>query len=304
VREVRRSRIRLLAIVLCFVVGACGLESHPSSSSAGAGSVLPDGFVVARNARLVGAVFDNATQKSWTAVLDIDRDPVGVYDNYVDQARRLGVPMPRSGARRLVGCKPRPNRPERTVCPEFGPPCSSSRTLLTCVGNNAGGRRAPFAVDISLEWGEKTRTAMLTVTHFNGVRDAPPLGTESRAAESVIPAPQERTPARNPGQPFGTQNDSFERGYRRFELEPGSRVIAEAPALSLAILEITGDATKMLSKYAVQLATPAIPPEVTVTRLSGRGTVLSVAYGPEAGGAAELLTDATHKYVMVTWSSD
>jgi hypothetical protein len=291
-------------LALCFVAIACSSESHPSLSSAAAGSALRDGFVVARNAHLVGAVFDNAAQKSWTAVLDIDRDPVGVYDNYVDQARRLGVPMPRSGARRTAGCKPQPNRPERTVCPEFGPPCSSSRTLLTCVGNNAGGRRAPFAVDISLEWGAETRAAMLTVTHFNGVRDAPPLGTESRAAESVIPAPHERPLARMPGRPFGTENDAFERGYRRFELEPGSRVIAEAPALGLAILEIAGDATAVLARYATQLATPATPPKVAVTRLSGGGSVLSVAYGPEAGGAAALLTDATHKYVMVTWSSD
>ena len=260
--------------------------------------------MVARNAHLVGAVFDNVARKSWTAVLEIDRDPVGVYDNYVDQARRLGVPMPRSGARRVAGCKPQPNHPERTVSPEFGPPCASSRTFLTCDGNNAGGRRAPVAVDLSIKWGAETRVAVLTVTHFKGVRDAPPLGTEQRAAESVIPRPRERPTTSTPGRPFGTATDAFERGYRRFELEPGSRVIVDAPALSLAVLEITGDVTKVLSRYATQLATPERPPKVTVARLSDGGTVLSVEYGPDGGGAAELLTDAAHKYAMVTWSSD
>jgi hypothetical protein len=266
---------------------------------------LRDGFVVAANTRLVGNVFDEVGQKSWSAMLDIDRDPVGVYDSYVEQARKRGVPMPKSGAIRFSSrCKPQPNRPGRTECPRLPPPCLVARAAMTCYGVGAGGPDAPLAVSISLVWGRDTRHALIDVFH-TGRRDPDAeLGDETVAAESGVPQPRKRAPITTPGDPFGAGNNAFQRGYRRFELERGSRVVADAPGLGLAVLRITGNATEVLSRYAAQLATPAKPPNVTVTRLPRGGTILSIEYSPEGGGAAWLSTDASHKYVKVTWNSD
>ena len=111
-----------------------------------------------------------------------------------------------------------------------------------------------------------------------------------------------------PGTPFGSRNNAFRRGYRRFRLEPGSRVLADVQlplsTNQLAVLQIEGSAETVLARYAAQLARPGGAPAVKRTALPGGGAILEFGYSPEGGGAAWLRTDRTQRYFTIVYNSD
>jgi hypothetical protein len=157
---------------------------------------------------------------------------------------------------------------------------------------------------VSLVWGRETRLLTLGVT---------PVVREQSFSEArgigryvgAIPTAREQAPVSIPGRPFGAENDASERGYRRFTLERGSRVILDAPQSTFALLEITGDTETVLARYAKQLAAPDDnPAKVTLGHFPSGGTYLSFEYSPDGGGGATFSSDASRKYVTVNYSSD
>lgn len=113
--------------------------------------------------------------------------------------------------------------------------------------------------------------------------------------------------ATQPGEAFGTKNDAFDAGYRRFTLAAGSRVVAELPDMTL--LSLDGNAHDVLREYARQLGQGGEPAEGRATppvneAHTSRGTVLTVENDPIGGGSARLLTDPSRRWLLITTSSD
>jgi hypothetical protein len=310
------TRLRLTAaLALIFVVAAAlvvvACDSGPTTRSVVARGparvVLRDGFRVASNSRLVGGVFDRPDRQEWSAVLEIERDPVGVYDDYAAQARGLGVPLPGSGASQRV-CVPVGSTPSTTSqkCNVFGPACYVASAQLACHGVAGGGPKHPLGVEFKLAWGRDTRHALLTVTHTTA-EDADPPGHFSAEKLTTPLPPLVVRPAHRgdrPGTRFGAENNAFRRGYRRFVLESGSRLLADAPALGLAILQIDEGAEMVLGRYVAQLASPGAAPAVAHTPIPGGGAILESGFSPEGGGGATLTTDRTQRYVVIVYASD
>ena len=320
------------------LLAACTSSSpttEPVPAPKAAGTPLFDGLKVAAGSRLVGAVFTNPKTgnfgESSTAIVTIDRDPVRVYDAYADQARRVGFAMPGSavtrpyspptcgfmfeafgpvaiGARGRSGPSPAsslvdPTAPAGTSMSTVAPVVVDSppdATSLQCgaVGGRSGQAPPVFALD--LRWGGTDHHAVLETQPGDGAPIDDPPG-------SRVPTPSGLPPTRpvplatEPGQPFGTRNNAFDSGYRRFVLEAGSRVVAELPSRS--VLFIDGDAEKVLEGYARQLGGNGDAPAVE-RRKTSKGDVLVVEHGPVGGGGAVLLTDPRKRWLLVYATSD
>jgi hypothetical protein len=305
-------RIVGLAIVAVFIFAACDSDESPRpvvkrdpAPLALRGGVLRDGLRVAPNSRLAGGVFDRPLSGGWTAMLEIERDPIGVYDNYVAQARRLGVPVPGSGAR-VNECDPNPDAstPTSRKCRDYRLICFGDNAQLICDGGASGGPSHPLGVHITLMWGGDTRHALLTVTHTKPDDAGPHMSAAKRTTPLPPLAVRPAIHGGRPGMKFGIPNNALNHGYRCFVLEEGSRVLADAPALDRVILQIDGNPEEVLGRYASQLANPDPAPEIERTRIPDGGTVLQVSYGPESGGAAMLKTDRTHRYLEIEYVSD
>ena len=290
----------------------CGLcIAAACSGGKPAATKLPAGFVVAHDSHLVGAIFGD--DESWTAVIDIERDPVGVYEAYAAQARTLGVDLPTSGAHSILGpagCMPQPPEaktklPKRDRCYDTGTVCFVSLAIFKCEVAATGGKHARIAVSISVAWGRETRLMQLRVSTTTGTAPRSAVQSRGRARYAgPIPVARERAPLSTAGRAFGSEHDASNRG-RYFTLEPGSRVIADAPEANVAVLALTADARTVLTRYAEQLAgSEDHPAPVILEHLPRGGTYLTFSFSPEGGGGATFTTDASHKYVNVSWSSD
>lgn len=98
--------------------GPVGSVTDLATHTFPSGTALPDGFVVAENSALVGAVFPVLLTQSpaappirplsgWTAQMLVLADPIGVFNDYVRQARDLGYEtrgVARSPAQRSTPC--------------------------------------------------------------------------------------------------------------------------------------------------------------------------------------------------------
>jgi hypothetical protein len=108
-RTRRRSKVGAVAVAVLVLAGCADRDtaSPPASvadlavDTAPAGTPLADGFVVAENSALVGEVFPvlrtqdpgaprTGPQSGWTAQMVVLADPVGVFNDYIRQARDLG----------------------------------------------------------------------------------------------------------------------------------------------------------------------------------------------------------------------
>jgi hypothetical protein len=266
--------------------------------------MLRDGLRVAPNSRLAGAMFERPGQSGWWAILEIERDPIGVYDNYVTQARRLGVRLPGSGAQVRVCDGMGFTTTTSNKCHDEGLACRAFSDGLFCAAGAVGGPSNPLGVRIELAWGADTRHIVLTVSHATQEGADPHMIAERRTTPLPPIAVRPAVHGGRPGMRFGVPNNALNRGFRRFVLEPGSRLLADAPAFDRVILQIDGNAEEVLGRYAAQLADPDAAPPVKTTALPGGGAVLEVSYGPESGGAAMLRTDRTQRYLEVEYVSD
>lgn len=267
------------------------------------GTALTDGLVVAPGRHLIGPVFrypDAASRGVQTrAIAGIDRDPVRVYDEYVAQARRLGI-MIRGSGTDLSGLRTCALVfPESTNAP-LDSPDASDASRLRCQGAAIRPGADETTVAVEVAWGGRNRHAVIsTDTSFPLVIDD--AGDERAMTPAHLPRLEDTPLATRPGTPFGTRNNGFDSGYRRFILEPGSRVVAETDTFSLSYID--GDERSVVQAYANQLGSGGSAPEVREEPTSG-GDVLVVENGPLGGGAAYLLTDPGGRWLLIETSSD
>ena len=263
------------------------------------GTELTNGLVVASGSRLVGAVFyypaSEGVGLAARAVVSIERDPVGVYDEYVAQARRLGFLIGGSGTKGTCGLV----FSDSPVTVPLSSPDPSTPLRLTCAGR---GQRLsePETLLAEMTWGGSSRHAVLSVGPADPIRD-PDLGETRAATPSPLPKVSDAPLATEPGTPFGTRNNAFNAGYRRFKLGAGSRVAAELD--NLTVLFIDGDARAVMRGYAGQLGGGRDQPKVERERTS-HGDVLFLSHEPIGGGSATLFTDPTGKWLLIGTSSD
>jgi hypothetical protein len=286
-RHMVSRRVAGLAIVAALVFAACDSGESPrpvaKRDPAPLGlrdGALRDGLRVAPNSRLAGAMFERPGQPGWWAILEIERDPIGVYDNYVAQAQRLGVQIPGSGRA-----------------------CGVGSTGLGCHGEALGGPSSSLVVVIELSWRADMRHIMLTVQHTNEKFPHPHVTAETRTAPLPPIVVRPAVHGGLPGMKFGAPNNALNRG-NRFTLEPGSRLLADTPQYERVILQIDGNAEEVLGRYAAQLANPDPAHAIERKALPGGGTILEVSYGPESGGSALLTTDKTHRYLEIYYTGD
>lgn len=274
------------------------------------GTRLHAGFVVAPGSRLIGPVFvfsiDNGLGPSWLALMDIRRDPLAVYDDYVAQGRRLGIPLPGSGTSARFAA---PATCHLVVKDHWAPVGTTDPATADSVACYGAGllREDKGSVVLQSTWGGASHHAMLEIfqspVEGEGLAD---LGTE-RAAK-LVPLPQvaDRPLVSEPGAPFGIAHNAFEVGYRRFTLEPGSHIVADVTGMTdglVVVLRVDGDAQKVLAGYARQLGKGGTTPRVRRERTPD-GEVFAVDNSPEGGGHASLLTDPTGRWLLIRANSD
>lgn len=331
----------LVVVVMTALLAACSSGSGGEASGAlqPPGTPLPAGFVVPEGSRLVGTVFpypDDIQGIKAQALVVVDRDPVAVYDRFVAQGRRLGIPLFGSGAmidesfgvcslHRTDGQFPllgwsTPPPSAAALRPRTEPPTTSSapltpRTtldpatarLLLCSGRAMLPGGGSMSLDVS--WGGVSRHALITVWRSPNVGAfiGPDAGVAKAPSPATLPPQSDPPAATEPGTEFGEENNAFESGYRRFELEPGSRVAADFSGFNVqfsAVLEIDGDAGKVMRGYAEQLfAGSGKAPDVRHAQ-TAQGEVLIVESGPFGGGGASLITDPTGHWLFLQASSD
>ena len=309
------------------------------------GTVLPDGFVVAPGTRLIGAAFPSTYAKvGWEALLLIDRDqdPIEVYDAYVQQARDLGLLLPGSGG----GGDPVASTChflQGKNLQEMSPYAAATDTadVIECRSytTRIDSPELATTANLAVRWGQQdgssyppARHVYLSVSHdppdviekydwetdeeFNQRRleeEAMPVPVDAgfvQAGPHRVPAIAHRRLVQKPGTPFGAKNNAFAAGYRRFHLEPGSRLAApEAFNIEeydfIAVLQVEGDPMTVMKGYARQLGVEVQTlTDSPLTPGTPAQPVLFIANEPEGGGYGTLMTDPSGKWIMVKTQSD
>jgi len=271
------------------------------------GTPLADGLVVAPGTQLIGAVFpatDYGTDGTgWTALLWIDQDPIQAFDAYVEQARRLGFAVPGSASCSFI-------KDSRPLAPDAA--TTEQADEIRCrEGATSPGATDTTSIDLVLRYGRSSNFLMLQMTGDGAPSSGAVDPNFARASTPpVLPALTPAKLATKPGAPFGTKNDAFDSGYRRFHLERGSRLAAPVADLAgdydfVAVLQVTGNAKKVLRGYARQLAYADFTPPRIVTLTTSEGErVLAIANAPLGGGYGLLQTDADAKWIYVQAQSD
>ena len=305
-RVIRRSRALVLVTVL--LAGCASTTGDAAPARHAPGTKLSAGYVVPSGSRLVGTVFrlNGASGTSSLALIDIDRDPLAVYDDLVAQGRRAGTLLPGSGtAAPYEGPRTCHLNVDNHEAP-IGPADAAAATSVDCYGAGVLPDGAGSVV-VQTSWGGSAHHALVETSDnpiAGGGRDD--LG-DARAPELVpLPKVVDRPLVSEPGTPFGSSNNGFESGYRRFTLEPGSRVVADVDGFTqgmLVVLRIDGDTREVVTRYARQIGSGGTTPRVREVATPG-GHVLSVVNSPEGGGAVFLDTDPSGRWLLIRANSD
>jgi len=131
-----------------------------------------------------------------------------------------------------------------------------------------------------------------------------------QAGPHRVPAIAHRRLVQKPGTPFGAKNNAFAAGYRKFHLEPGSRLAApEAFNIEeydfIAVLQVEGDPMTVMKGYARQLGVEVQTlTDSPLTPGTPAQPVLFIANEPEGGGYGTLINDPSGKWIMVKTQSD
>jgi hypothetical protein len=108
------------------------------------------------------------------------------------------------------------------------------------------------------------------------------------------------------GATFGEENNAFESGGGRFRLVAGSRVVADLTHTTdqmVVVLRVDGDARRIMAAYAQQLGKGGRTQPVRRVRTPA-GSILETGSGPIGGGAAELATDPSGRWILIRANSD
>jgi hypothetical protein len=305
----RRLATKVSALVFVAAVGvSCSSSGGDRATGAGDGPGTPllSGFTVPRGSHRVGPVFVTPTAGGETrlAVLDITKDPLRVYDRFAAQGRRLGIALPGTGV--FAGSDP---LREGTCLLSLGDRGAAFQgTLDPKVVREISCRSGSVlpsgeTIAVSTRWGGRLHHALVeTDPRLAGSRQpqATPSARRARTPRR-LPVVHDRSDVSEPGTPIGTANDAFDAGYRRFRLERGSRVVADLG--DLLVLEVTGNARRVLAGYARQLGAGGEVPLVT-TVVTAKGPVLAVSDEPYGGGSTLLITDPSRRWILVRSNSD
>jgi hypothetical protein len=303
----------VVAVLLASCSGSSGDRALPDQRPAGAR--ITAGFVVAPGSRLVGPVFTSPYGPKVfrsTAVLDVDRDPVAVYDEYAAQARRLGAAAPPSGATASVNGDVPFGICSAAVVDELGArdvaidtADPSQARWLHCYGS-AVATSAKREITVESVWGGPSHHALIDVVPSSEAGTNLFQGTAPARPFSPLPKVTDRSAVTHPGAPFGDTNNAFEAGYRKFRLAKGSRVVADFTYTAeqlVVVLRVDGSAERVMADYARQLGQGGKTPEVQKLQ-TPKGSILMVESGPLGGGGATLVTDPSRHWILIRAGSD
>jgi hypothetical protein len=283
-------------------------------------------------------------------LIDRDQDPIEVYDAYVQQARDLGLLLPGSGVVEGTDGGGNPlgspctfSRGENLQ--ELSPRAAATETadVIECrsYATRVDSPDLTTTANLSVRWGRQdgspdppARHVHLSVSHdpppvierydwetdegFNRRRleeEAAPVAVPVdpgfvQAGPHRVPSIAHRRLVQKPGTPFGAKNNAFAAGYRKFHLEPGSRLAApEAFDIEeydfVAVLQVEGDPMTVMKGYARQLGVEVQTlTDSPLTPGTPAQPVLFIANEPEGGGYGTLITDPSGKWIMVKTQSD
>jgi hypothetical protein len=301
-------RSRAFVVVTVLLAGCASTTGDATSTHDAPGTKLSAGYVVPSGSPLVGPVFPIAAASGTgsLALIDIERDPLGVYDDLVAQGRKAGTPLPGSGTAAPYEGPHTCHLDVDNHWAPIGPFDAAAATSVDCYGAGVLPDGAGSVV-VQTSWGGSAHHALLETSDnpiAGGGRDD--LG-DARAPELVpLPKVADRPLVSEPGKPFGTSHNGFEAGYRQFTLEPGSRVVADVDGFTqgvFVVLRIDGDTRAVVTRYARQIGDGGTTPRVREVATPG-GHILSVVNSPEGGGAVFLDTDPSGRWLLIRANSD
>lgn len=327
--RMRRLCSTIASVVLAgVVVMGCG---DPETEDAGAGdqaeaarhlrpagSELVHGFVVPAGTELVAAAFEEPRppgapgRPSDVAILHVNGNPFAAWDDFAEQAAKLGMPWPKSGICRWEIRDDTVSR--EPVAASEGQP--DEWMALTCTAGAAAELEGEL---IFLEarlwlWEEG---AELALAFSPGERTGSfwfPEGEHSPVPDDVArDVPQvERGDEPETGEKFGRENNCFEEGYARFRVPKGATVIGggRTPALRdfAAVLRVE-DAEGVLRDLGEQLD-PTGPDEgdgfVSIEAVKTEAGEVWQLHGSVSagGGSCAAWSSEDGQFVYVTSSSD
>jgi hypothetical protein len=274
------------------------------------GTPLAQGLVVPRGSRLVGRTFPRhegsmaAPAGSTSALLDVDHDPLAVWDDLADQANRIGVPMPHSGICVWVDRRSGAKLPVTSSPP-------SGAALICSVG--AGGRGLYVLARLwrGSEAGELAIIVSGAISSRTGSSPAFDPGPAPSTADDGLPTVQP-PPRPDVGDEFGRVSNALESGYR-MRIPEGARLIGGGIARSLedfaAVLAVR-DAHEVIEALGHQID-PTGPKvgdaEVAIKREKlgdGRSIWTLRSSSGAGGGTANIWSSPDGKAVLVTTHSD
>lgn len=284
-------------------------STSTTSGLQGPGTTLRDGFEVPTGTKLVGEVFPNLAhapydRPGWSTLLEVDGDPIDAWDAVAAQARTLGYPFASS----LLACywwpldqaavaplgqgEPADKTPNsaRNDVPQQPPRLTDLRStepeVLFC--DETSTARVPAehvlpgaAVTLSAElrWGEGGARLYLAIRGA----DAPDESDRSFAGQGADPSaiaqpapssvhqllPGSGARRGQVGEPLGTENDCFEKGYERLVVPKGTQVLADAWGIARDFTAVVAvdDAQAFFDDIGRQLdGAPGGDGELTISR--------------------------------------
>lgn len=116
-------------VLVTAVLGGCGqgqaTEQFTPEVLQGPGTPLPGGLVVLPGSHLLGAALEYSDGSRWQAVLQLDEEPVSVYDQYLIALKSSSLP------KRHAGCESSDDETGKTRCQRTVRDPSDRRALVT-----------------------------------------------------------------------------------------------------------------------------------------------------------------------------
>jgi hypothetical protein len=234
----------------------------------GPGSPLGDGFSVAKGSRLVGTVFPGPTLSdavtvggadTWTAVLELDGNPIKVFNRFLRQAQGAGFEL---GADCFLAYDDGRGVPVTGRTPDREGLLSLTCTALGRGGERSGVPEKELAIELHRSADGAPYEDNVTVRVARRPDpDAPrfPLqnwhGPFPSEWSTGVPTPPKRPKLARADQPI---RPGDARAVRLIDVVEGTKLLAP-PALSCAqrggfdaVFEVTGDIEEVLDAYAIQ----------------------------------------------------
>jgi hypothetical protein len=300
----------VVAVAVAAGAGATACATAGVRDAKGPGASLPSGFVVAPNSRLVGVPFELPHEV--ITVLEIDRDPVGVYDAYATQARALGFPLPGSAAivepaRHGSGAQAACHYGLATMrTASLDDPRAPTARWVDCQGDGDG---PAGSVGIEMYWGEGTHHLLLHTSDSSRCIDSCDDPGDAKAVGAFVPPAKAADDRRaRTGERFGPVFNAFGSArvagndrYERLRLEAGTEVAGVLNLMGMAVLRVkSGNVEDLLRRYGKQMGEATLEHH----RTPKGNRVATISHEAMGGGVGRLTADPSGKWILLTTSSD